>query len=151
MTRINDLSAVSSVAAGDSFPLYSTANGDARRASATVLASFVQSVITASDDKVTQYAAPAADPFTVLINDDSDSIFLCLTPTIGVANATITLPSLANCVDKQEVLVVCTQAVGALVVNGNGATVVGAPAAIVANDFFRLRFDHVLDTWYRVG
>jgi hypothetical protein len=32
-----------------------------------------------------------------------------------------------------------------------GATVVGAPTSLAANDFFLLRFDAVTGTWYRVG
>jgi hypothetical protein len=44
-----------------------------------------------------------------------------------------------------------TQAVTALTVAGNGATVNGAPTTLAANGFFRIRFDAVLDVWYRVG
>ena len=44
-----------------------------------------------------------------------------------------------------------TQAVTTLTVSGNGATVNGAPAALTANGFFRLRFDGVLGGWYRLG
>jgi hypothetical protein len=61
------------------------------------------------------------------------------------------LPLLANCVDKQEILVNCTQAITTLTVNGNGATVTGAPTTLSANGFFRLRFDGLANVWYRVG
>jgi hypothetical protein len=53
--------------------------------------------------------------------------------------------------DKQEILVNTTQAITALTINANGATIVGAPTTLAAGGFFRLRFDGVLDTWYRVG
>lgn len=41
MTTINQLSAVSSLIAGDLIPVFSTANGDARKASMTVVAAYV--------------------------------------------------------------------------------------------------------------
>jgi len=49
------------------------------------------------------------------------------------------------------VLVNCTQAVTTLTINGNGATVTGAPTTLAANAFFRLRFEAVAGVWYRVG
>ena len=151
MTTINQLSAVDSLSAGDLFPVFQTANGDARKASASVVAAFVQTLITSTDDKLTQFSAPSANAFTVQINDADESVWLVLTPTAGFAAGTIKLPLLANCVDKQEILVNCTQAVTTLTTDGNGATVTGAPAALTANAFFRLRFEGVTKTWYRVG
>lgn len=151
MTTINQLSAVDTVVGGDQVPIYSSSNGDARKASMNVLKTFMQEGVTANDDKITQYAAPSATGFSVQIADDSDSIWLVLTPAAGYADGEIILPTLANCVEGQEILVNCTQAVTTLVVDGNGATVTGEPASLAANDFFRLRFEPVTDTWYRVG
>lgn len=151
MPTINQLSAVSSLAASDLVPVFSTANGDARKASLTVLAAFIQTLITAADMMITQYSAPSSSGFTVTITDDSDSIWLILTPVAGYAAGIITLPALANCADKQELLVNCTQAITTLTISGNGATVTGAPTTMAANAFFRLRFDAVVHTWYRVG
>jgi hypothetical protein len=42
MTNINQLSAASSVSAGDLLPVFSTDNGDARKASMTVLMAFIR-------------------------------------------------------------------------------------------------------------
>jgi len=151
MPEINQLSAVDSVAAGDQIPIYCAANGDARKASMTALAAFMQDQITSTDDKLTQYAAPSASGFSVQIHDDADSVWLVLTPVAGYAAGTIVLPAVANCADKQEAVVNCTQAVTTLTVSGNGATVTGAPATLAANAFFRLRFDGVTHTWYRIG
>jgi hypothetical protein len=151
MPQINQLTAVSAVAAGDNFPLYSSSNGDARRVSASVLKSYMQDGFDVATEKVTQYAAPSATGFSVAITDGSDSIWLILTPVAGYAAGTIVLPALANCVDKQEVLVNCTQSVTTLTVSGNGSTVTGAPTTLAANAFFRLRFDDVVNVWYRVG
>lgn len=151
MTTINQLSAVDTVASSDQVPIYSSGNGDARKASLSVIKDYVLSDATVADDKVTQYASPAATGFTVTVNNSSSSVWLILTPLAGYAAGTITLPAVANCVDRQEVLVNTTQAVTTLTVSGNGATVIGAPTALAANAFFRLRFDAVLDVWYRVG
>jgi len=151
MPQINQLSAVDQVQPSDQVPLYSSQNGDARKASLSLLKTFFQEGITATDDKITQYAAPSSTGFSVQINDDSDSVWLILTPTGGFAVGTLVLPALSHCVDKQEILVNCTQAVTTLTINGNGSTVTGAPTTLAANAFFRLRFDDVTNTWYRVG
>lgn len=151
MPQINQLAAVDQVQSGDQVPIYSAANGDARKASLSLLKTFFQEGITAADDKITQYAAPSATGFSVQVNNDADSVWLVLTPTAGFAAGTLVLPAVANCVDRQEILVNCTQAITTLTVSGNGATVTGAPTTLAANGFFRLRFDAITDTWYRVG
>jgi hypothetical protein len=150
MPQINQLSAVDEVFPGDAVPIYSNDNGDARRASMSVIRTFMQTGLT-TEEKVTQYAAPSATGFSVQVTDGSDSVWLVLTPTATFANGTIVLPAVANCVDKQELLVNCTQIVSTLTVSGNGATVTGAPTALAANGFFRLRFDDATNVWYRVG
>lgn len=155
MTRIIDLSAVDEVTAADQIPIYSADNGDARRASMTLISEYVQENITVSDDKVTQYSSPNATGFSVTINSPisnvATSIWLILTPLAGYAAGTIVLPAVATCADKQEILVNSTQAITTLTITASGATVNGAPTTMAANAFFRLRFDAVLFTWYRVG
>lgn len=126
-------------------------NGQDYRVAIDSIVTYAMANITTVDDKITQYAAPSATAFSVQVTDGSDSVWLVLTPTAGFVNGTIVLPALANCADKQEVLVNCTQAVTTLVVSGNGATVTGAPTTLAANAFFRLRFDDVANVWYRVG
>jgi hypothetical protein len=151
MTTINKLTAVDTISASDQFPLYSAADGDTRRCSGTTLAEFIRETITVSDDKVTQYAAPAATGTTVTVTDDDASVWLIITPLAGYAAMTIKMPALASSIDKQELLVNCTQSVTTLTIDANGSTVVGAPTTLAANAYFRLRFDAVLNTWYRVG
>ena len=102
----------------------------------------------------TQYAAPSASGFSVTIAPTTagDNVHLILTPTAGYAAGTIVLPPVANVIDKQEVLVNCTQQVTALTINGNGAVAVtGEPTSLGADDFFRLKYDATVQTWYRVG
>lgn len=151
MPTINQLNAVDTPSASDLLPIYSQSNGDARKISLANFAAWLQSQTSLNDGKVTQYAAPSANAFTVTVTDSSDSVWLILTPTAGFAAGTIKLPAKDSSVDRQEVLVNCTQAVAALTFNGNGSTVTGAPTSISANGFFRLRFDAVTSTWYRVG
>lgn len=139
--------------AASQLPFYDTQNGQDRRCSLSEVAQVLQSELIASGGLITQYAAPNASGFQVALVPPADgaSLFLLLTPAAGYAVGTITLPAQALCVDGQEVLVSCTQAVAALTVAGNGSTVNGAPTALAANAFFRLRFDGVFKAWYRVG
>ena len=151
MPTINQLSRTDTVSAGDLVPVFVTDVGDARAAAISVIAAYLQTLLTAVDDKVTQYSAPSASGFTVTIPDTDESVWLVLTPVAGYAAGTIVLPSAAEAVDKQEVLVNCTQAVTALTITSAGGTVTGAPTALLANGYFRLRFEAVTSTWYRVG
>ena len=160
MTQINQLSAVSSVSAGDQTVIFSTNNGDTRRVPMSVLLAYIQANLTIGSfaDYVSQYSAPSAPSatgFSVTVTDgkdDNTNVHLILTPVADYAAGTIVLPPVASVVDKQEVLVNCTHAVTALTVDGNGATAVtGAPTALAANDFFRLKYDAPTKTWYRVG
>jgi len=151
MTTINQLTTMDSVSDGDQVPFFSTNNGDTRKSSLSALKTYFQTGITANDDKLTQYSSPSATGFSVQVNNASNSVWLVLTPTGAFAEGTLILPLLANCVDRQEILVNSTQAVTALAINGNGATVTGAPTTLTANSFFRLRFDNVAKVWYRVG
>lgn len=99
-----------------------------------------------------QQASPSATGFNVQINDNSSDTHLILTPTTNFAAGTITLPAIANVIDKQEVLVNCTQQVGTLTIDKNGAvSVTGAPTALGADDYFRLKYDTTTSTWFRVG
>lgn len=160
MPRINELTAVDSVSAGDLLPAYINNNGDARKVAVSVLQAYMQAnltfpTFTGQGAYTTQYAAPSSTGFDIVITDGADdntNVHLILTPTAGFATGEITLPIVSSIVDKQEVLVNCTQAVTAFVVDGNGATsVTGAPSTLAANDFFRLKFDAPTSTWYRVG
>jgi hypothetical protein len=151
MTTINQLTTMDSVSDGDQVPFFSTNNGDTRKSSFSTLKTYFQTGITANDDKLTQYSSPSATGFSVQVNNASNSVWLVLTPTGAFAAGTLILPLLANCVDRQEILVNSTQAVTALAINGNGSTVTGAPTSLTANSFFRLRFDNVSKVWYRVG
>lgn len=99
----------------------------------------------------TIYAAPTATAFSVPFVDGPLSQWLVLTPTAAFATGTLVLPAVANCVDGQELLVHCTQAVSLLTTNANGGSVSGQPTSLSAGSFFRLKFEPTLKRWYRVG
>lgn len=146
------------VTTGDLFVLYKTAAGDYRGAPANVVLEYMQDNLvfptaTGVQQFVTQYAAPSSSGFDIAIDPaDGSNVHLILAPTAGFAVGEITLPPIANCIDKQEILVNCTQQVTTFTVDGNGATAVtGEPGQLAADDFFRLKFDDLTNTWYRVG
>lgn len=153
MPTINQLSAVDSVSGSDQLPIYSQNNGDARKVSLTNLLAWINSQAnTQPDNRVTQYAAPSATGSTTQVLDSSSNVWLIVSPSATFATGTIKMPANANCQDRQELLVNYNgNGVSGLTVDGNGSTVVGAPTAMAANAFFRLRFDAVTNTWYRVG
>lgn len=126
-------------------------NGQDYRLLAGSVLDYIQANLSFPASFTQQYSAPSATGFSVQVTDGSDNIHLILTPGAGYAAGTIVMPLLANCVDGQEVLINCTQAVTTLTITGNGSTVTGAPTTLAANAFFRLRFDDVTNTWYRVG
>lgn len=154
MTTINQLSAADAVTGADQVPIYQAANGDARKASISLFAAYIQSLLTPASGEETQYFAPGATGFSVLVAPSTvgGSVYLLMTPAAGYAAGTIVLPALAESEDGQEVLVTSRQAVTTLTVSGNGAVAVnGAPTTLAANAFFRLRYDGVTQSWYRVG
>lgn len=155
MPTIDKLTATGIVVGSDQVPVYVANNGDARKAAMSVLLAYMQDNLSFSESGIsytTQYAAPSSTGFSVQITDGSANIHLILTPVAGYAAGTIVLPAVGNVVDKQEVLCNCTQAVTTLTIDGNGAVAVtGEPSGLAANDFFRLKYDATVSTWYRVG
>jgi hypothetical protein len=149
--QINQLTATAP-GASQSLPVYDPAKGDSRRFSLSDLSTWLQAQTAPGlQEPNTQYSAPV-DGGNVQVNDDSEDTHLIITPAVGLALLTITLPALANLRDKQKLIVNCTQAVAGLTIAGNGATVgTGAPAVIVADDFFTLKYDATLNIWYRIG
>jgi hypothetical protein len=148
---INQLSAVDTLNAGDLLPIWKTNNGDTRKAAMSVLQAYMQENLNFSNvDFVPQYAYPAATGFTVTLVNNSESRWLIMSPLGAYATGTIILPSLANLVDNQEIIITSTQSVASLTLNGNGATIVGSPGSIGAGGSFRLKFNALSSTWYRL-
>lgn len=151
MPTINQLNQVTQLYSSDQMPIYSNANGDARKASLNQLLQFIETSF-APPSFTNQVVAPSASGFNIAVADSGNNVWLIMNPLAGYAAGTITLPAVANAVDGQEIMVNSTQAVTALTVNGNGAVAVnGAPTALTANAFFKMRFYGIQKTWYRVG
>lgn len=156
MSEINKLSTTSTISAGDLIAIYSSPNGDARKTSITTLTAYMQSNLTFTStsyqqEYTTQYASPVTGG-TVQVTDGDDNIHLIVTPAGTLSTLTIKLPALANIIDKQEVLLNCTQIVTTLTIDKNGAgAIAGGPSTLAANGFFRLKYDDGADVWYRVG
>lgn len=150
---INNLTRTASLGSADLVPLFSASLGGDTAATLATLVAWLQGQLTAGGAMLTQYAAPNATGFTAAVQPGADGggVWLLLTPAAGYAAGTVLLPLQALCKDGQEVLVTSTQAVTALTVSGNGSTVYGAPSALTANAFFKLRFDGVVKAWYRIG
>ena len=151
MTDINRLSAVTSVAAGDQWPLWSAANGDTRRASSTALQAYMQSNLTFSAGQfVVQYSAPSATGFSVALLANTNNQWLILSPLGAYAAGTITFPLSSTIADYQEILIFSTQAVTTLTLAGNGATIVGAATGIAQNGAMRFKYNLLANTWYLI-
>jgi hypothetical protein len=149
MADINRYSTADTLSLSDLFVLWSTVNGDTRKASFSALQSLL---VPGGTSSATEYAAPTATGFTATIaQTGGNDVWLVLTPAAGYAAGTIVLPSAANSVHGQDVVVSCSQSVGSLTVSSSGASVAGAPTALSANGFFRLRYESVTKSWIRVG
>ena len=153
MTTINKLTGIDTVTAGDLLAVFSTSDGQARKASMSVLQKFMQDNLSFGVAAfTTQFASPSSTGFSIQINDNTDDTHLILTPTATFAAGTIVLPKATVAVDKQQVLVNSTQIVTTLTIDGNGAiAVTGEPSTLAANDFFTLKFEKATSVWYRVG
>lgn len=146
MSNINQLSTINTLQGGDLIPVWSTNNGDTRKASMTTLATYMQSALTLPGALATQYSAPSTSGFSVTVS--AGDTWLLLTPTGTLAVGAIVLPT--GAADKSVVSVNCTQIVTALSVT-SGNTVTGAPTTLAANGFFTMRYDAATTAWYRVG
>jgi len=150
MPTISQLSAVTSLAAGDNIVVQSAANNDARKASLSVLLAFFEANF-ASPEFETVITAPTVSGFNLQLAASTSNIWAIINPTGAFAAATITLPPVASCFDGQQIVVTCSAAITALTVAGNGATIVGAPTAFGTGGFFALRFNDLQNAWYCVS
>ena len=149
------LSQVNDVGSGDWLVLWKTDQGDYRGVAFSDFVAALEDVMAIGRPEAdNQYSAPSATGFSVNVlgSAGNKDVHLILTPVAGYAAGTLVLPPVAGLRDKQEVTVNCTQAVTTLTITPNGATAVtGAPTTLTANAFFKLCYDLVTSTWYRIG
>ncbi len=149
MPTIPQLIEASSLSAGDLLIFYSSSNGSARKIAVSAFVEAVKNLLP-SQNQITQYANPTASAFSVKISNTPFNLWLILAPTGAFAAGSIVLPSIEYLTDKQEILVNCSQPVTALTIDGNGASISGAPSSIAAFSSFKLKYDIISNTWYKV-
>lgn len=136
----------------DSVVLWSANNQDYRGAPVDLLIDKIQESIKKVDYPPIniQHFNPNAD-FTLDIENHEVGTYLILNPSVSITTGSIKLPERYSVSDGQVLLVACAQQVNNFSVDGNNALVIGAPNALAANGFFKLKYDKLSNTWYRVG
>lgn len=147
MPQISDLSETTSLSGADAIPVSLASQSDARKASLSTLLAFVEANF-ASPDYTTQINAPSSSGSSIALADQTGNLWLIINPTGAFAALTLVLPTSGNAYDGQQILVTCSNSVTALTINGNGATVVGAPTGLGVGGFFTLRYNDLQSTWY---
>lgn len=147
--RLNETDALG---VGDQFVLYKGNCTDFRSVPQDVILEWILSNIPVVKPvaAIIQPFNPNSD-FTIDIQNNAVGTYLVMNPTVAITNGTITLPELSSVSDGQEVLVTSSQQVENLTINGNGAALIGNPNTIAATGFFKLKFDRLSQTWYRVS
>lgn len=150
MPTINQLASTDTLSVGDQFPVYSAANGDARKASGTALLAFVEANF-ASPDYTTVLVAPTVSGFVQPIGNTGDNVWLIINAATDLAAGTVQLPPASSAIDGQQVLVVTQNALASVTVTSAGASVVGFPTALGDAAFFAMRYSADMTTWYCVA
>lgn len=153
---INQLSAVDSVQSGDQLPIYDQSNGDARKASISVLQTYMQAELDFDSpfNFVTQREVPGVLGFVPVLTG-SLNIFLILD---GDSTEDVGFDWFTNgsAVDKQEVLIVSRNTANFIGFTGGVPTTVGWPTSVPpvlmadAENPIKFRYDAGTATWWRV-
>jgi hypothetical protein len=134
----------------DSVVIWSANNQDYRGVAINVLKEAIKSELGNQSSLLIQHFNPNAD-FTLNIENHEVGTYLILNPSVSITTGSIKLPERYSVTDGQVLLVACAQQVNNFSVDGNNALVIGAPNALAANGFFKLKYDKLSNTWYRVG
>lgn len=149
MSTINNLNENTDIADGDLFVVWSTANGVSRKISySNLLTSFREDV---TDPDFTKTNLVPTTGFTHNFADTSADQWLIAKPAGTLATGTVNLPVSTAVVDGQRIRVTSSEIITSLTVNGNGATINGAPTTIAADGYFNLEYDSTSGEWFRVG
>lgn len=134
----------------DSVVIWSGDNGDFRGVPLDVLKEAIKPEQGNQSSLLVQHFNPNAN-FTLNIDNHEVGTYLVLNPSTSITTGSIKLPERYEVTDGQVVLVACSQQVTNFSVDGDNALVIGAPNALAANGFFKLKYDKLSSTWYRVG
>lgn len=150
MPTFNQLASTDTLAVGDQFPVYSSANGDARKASGTALLAFIEANF-ASPDYTTILVNPTVSGFVQPIGATGDNVWLIINAATDFAAGTVQLPPTTSAIDGQQVLVVTQNAIASVSVTSAGADVQGFPTSLGDYGFFAMRYSADMLTWYCVA
>jgi hypothetical protein len=151
MPLIYQLPLLSQVSSGDQFPVYTPANGDARRVSVGALLQFFQQSF-ASPTLATSIFTPGTGFNVAVPTPVAQQQWMLIQPAGTLAVGTVTLPLNTQTPDGTEVLVTTTQQITAFTLAANGATqLYGVPTTLAAQDNFRVRFVQATNSWYRIA
>lgn len=141
------------IAVGDLVKFYDSSAGTWRVTTVTQLHELLESLTetTYFNEFSTQYSIPLAGS-NVQVDDTDANTHLIVTPAATLATLTITLPSSTVAQDKQELVVSTTNELTALTIGANGASgVYGAPTTLLAGGYFRMKYDALSQSWFRIG
>ena len=144
------LSITDRIGPNDSVVLWSANNQDFRGVPLDVLREEIKAEQGGQPSLLVQHFNPNAN-FTLNIENNEAGTYLILNPSVSITTGSIKLPERYDVIDGQVLLVACAQQVNNFSVDGNNALVIGAPNALAANGFFKLKYDKLSNTWYRVG
>lgn len=148
------LNTVDSIKMGDQFVIFRGNCTDFRAIPSDVLIDWISENLPTPPSQIgspiVQHFNPNGD-FSLPVENHKEGTYLLLNPSTGIDNGTLVLPDSSEVMDQQQILFSCSQQITNLTINGNGASVVGAPNAISATAFFKLQYDKLSGTWYRVG
>ena len=151
MPQINQLPLQTQVTGGDQFPIYAPSTGDARRLPVSALPAYFQEQF-AAPTVATNIYVPTTGFSIAVPTPVSEQQWMLLQPAGTLASGTITLPLNTATPDGTEVLITSTQIVTSFTLSLNGASAAnGAPTALTANGFYRMRFVQAQNSWYRIG
>jgi hypothetical protein len=151
MAYINQLPLLAVASPGDQIPVYTPNNGDARRLPIGALLQFFQQNF-ASPTLATSISTPGTGFNITVPTPVSQQQWMLLQPAGTLATGTITLPLNTQTPDGTEVLVTSTQVITSFTLALNGAAnAYGAPTALAANGYFRMRFVQSTNSWYRIA
>lgn len=136
----------------DSVVIWSANNQDYRGAPVELLIEKIKESIKKVDYPPIniQHFNPNAD-FTLDIENHEVGTYLILNPSVSITTGSIKLPERYDVTDGQLVLVASSKVVTGFSIDGNNALVIGAPTTLAAGGFFKLKYDKLSNTWYRVG
>lgn len=150
MPTINQLNQVTQLYTSDQIPVYSNANGDARKASLNQLLDLFEQQF-ASPTMAVQFITPGTG-FNYAVVGTSTDTWVLIQPAGGLATGTVTFPDANSTQDGMEITITSTQQITTFSIGLNGASAIyGAVSTLAADDFARYRFYKPTLSWYQIG